>query len=97
MAEDANDALTLLNAMLAQWQRKRWLVYSLDDVSFPATGQPSYTVGVGQNINIQRPDRIEAAFVRLVNGPQSVDYPLDLLSSREDYNDIALKSLETFP
>jgi len=37
-AEDANDALTLLNAMLAQWQRKRWLVYSLDDVSFPATG-----------------------------------------------------------
>ena len=37
-AEDSNDALTLLNQMLAQWQRQRWLVYSLDDVSFTATG-----------------------------------------------------------
>ena len=96
-AEDSNDALTLLNAMLAQWQRKRWLVYSLDDVSFAATGAQSYTVGTGQNINITRPDRIEAAFVRLVNGTQAVDYPLDLLGSREDYNNIALKGLSTFP
>jgi len=46
-AEDANDALTVMNMMLAQWQRKRWLVYSLDDVSFAPTGATSYTVGVG--------------------------------------------------
>ncbi len=36
-----------MNMMLAQWQRKRWLVYSLDDVSFAPTGAASYTVGVG--------------------------------------------------
>lgn len=66
-------------------------------MSFPATGAQSYTVGAGQSINITRPDRIEAAFVRLVNGPQAVDYPLDVLGSREDYNKIALKGLSTFP
>lgn len=96
-AEDANDALAVLNMMLAQWQRKRWMVYSLDDVSFPSTGAASYTVGTGGSVNIARPDRIEAAFVRLTNGPQAVDYPLALLESREDYNRIALKSLATFP
>jgi hypothetical protein len=87
----------MLNGMLSQWQRKRWLVYSLDDVSFPATGAISYTVGLGQNVNIARPDRLEAAFVRLINGTQQVDYPLDLLGSREDYNQVALKGLQTFP
>lgn len=66
-------------------------------MSFAATGAQSYTVGAGQSINITRPDRIEAAFVRLVNGTQAVDYPLDLLGSREDYNKIALKGLSTFP
>lgn len=62
-------------------------------MSFPATGASSYTVGTGQNVNIPRPDRIEAAFVRLVNGTQQVDYPLDVLGSREDYNLVALKGL----
>ena len=83
--------------MLAQWQRKRWMVYSLDDVSFTPTGSASYTVGIGGTVNIPRPDRIEAAFVRLTNGPMPVDYPLALLESREDYNKIALKNLQTFP
>lgn len=57
-AEDANDALTIMNMMLAQWQRKRWMVYSLDDVAFTPTGALSYTVGAGGNVNIPRPDRI---------------------------------------
>jgi hypothetical protein len=73
------------------------MVYSLDDVSFAATGAASYTVGIGADVSIPRPDRIEAAFVRLTNGPQPVDYPLALLEAREDYNNVALKSLATFP
>lgn len=72
-------------------------MYSLDDVAFQPTGSPSYTVGIGGDVNIPRPDKIEAAFVRLVNGPMPVDYPLALLEAREDYNKIALKNLATFP
>ena len=86
-----------MNMMLAQWQRKRWMVYSLDDVAFTPTGAASYTVGLGGTVNIPRPDRIEAAFVRLTNGAMPVDYPLALLEAREDYNKIALKNLQTFP
>jgi hypothetical protein len=48
---------------------------------------------------VQRPDRIEAAFFRQLvqSQPNQIDYPLDLLQSREDYNLIALKNLKSFP
>jgi len=46
-----------------------------------------------------RPNKIESAFARqLVNNvPNQVDYPLELVFAREDYNRIALKSLTSFP
>jgi hypothetical protein len=98
-AEDVNDAMTVMNMMLAQWQRKRWLVYALDDVSMTSTGSEVYTLGATGTWAIPRPDKIEAAFVRLLYpaSAQQVDYQLDLLESREDYNRIALKGLSTFP
>lgn len=98
--EDVNDALDTLNLMIAQWNRKRWLVYHLIDVSFVSTGAATYTVGPGGNFNISvRPDRIESAFVRMLNNapPNQVDYMLDILQAREDYNRIPLKLLQSFP
>jgi len=99
-AEDVNDALTLLNAMMAQWNRRRWIVYHLIDVTCLGTGNLSYTVGPGGDFNVARPDRIQAAFFRqLINQPpaNNVDYPLVPIWSREEYNQIALKSLASFP
>lgn len=99
LAEDSNDALTRLNMMIAQWSRKRWLIYHLVDVPLQSTGALSYTIGAGGNFNVTRPDRIEAAYARqTVSGsPNQVDYPLDIIFSREDYSKITLKSLSTFP
>lgn len=100
LAEDMNDALIRLNAMMAQWARRRWLVYHLIDVVFPATGALSYTLGPGGDINTQRADRVEAAFFRQLNAgiaPNHVDYQLEILNSREDYNQISLKSMASFP
>lgn len=98
-AEDTTDAFNDLNQMLAQWQRKRWMVYHLVDVSYVSTGAQSYTVGTGGNFNVARPDRLEASFFRqtIPSQPNLIDYPLQLLEAREDYNNIALKSLTTFP
>lgn len=96
-AEDANDAFDDLNDMVAQWQRKRWLVYRLVDVLFLSTGAVSYTVGVGGNFNVARPDRLEAAFVRLTSSNLPVDMPLTLLQSREDYNRVRLKTQSGYP
>jgi hypothetical protein len=95
--EDANDAFGDLNDMLAQWQRKRWLVYHLVDVAFTSTGAQSYTVGPGGNFNVARPDRVEAAFVRLLNATQQPDIPLTLLEARETYNRVVLKAQPGFP
>lgn len=99
LAEDANDALIRLNAMMAQWSRRRWLVYHLIDVFFQASGALSYSLGPGGDINAVRADKIESAFFRQTFGtPASqVDYPLEILNSRQDYNQIALKQMSSFP
>lgn len=99
LAEDINDAFYDLNDMIAQWARKRWLMWHLLDVALVSTGAQSYTVGIGGNFNTPRPDRLEAAFFRQIqNGqPNNIDYPLELIESREKYNEIALKTLSTFP
>jgi hypothetical protein len=94
-----NRAFTQANWLLAQWARKRWLVYRLEEYSVVSTGAQTYGAGLNAPININpRPDRLEYAFIRFLNNPQSqfnVDIPLDIIQSREDYSRIAVKSIGT--
>lgn len=97
-----NRAFTQANWLLAQWARKRWLVYYIQDYSFVSTGAKTYAVGLGQTININpRPDRLEYAFLRFVQtsnpGNLSVDIPLDIIQSHEDYARITVKNVGTLP
>jgi len=99
-AEDVNDACQMLNAMIGQWQRRRYLVYHLKELSLLATGAQSYTVGPGGDFAVaSRPAVINYAFARQVinANPQQIDYPIQILPSREDYALIQLKSLVSFP
>lgn len=97
-----NRAFTQANWLLAQWARKRWLVYRIADYSLVSNGSMNYPVGniganvVGININ-PRPDRIEYAFLRFLNqgGSVNVDIPLDIIQSHEDYSRIAVKNIGT--
>jgi len=76
------------------------LVYNLTDVFVTTTGAESYTIGPGGNFNTPRPDRLEdGCFLRQVaqSGIEQIDYPLQLLSSHEDYNRIRLKTMGTWP
>ena len=98
--QDAQLALLRFNFMLQEWKVKRWLVYHTVDTGFVSTGALSYTVGPGGNFNLpDAPDRLEAAFFRQLtqSQPNQIDYPLDVAQSREDYNNIALKNLQSFP
>ncbi len=99
LASDTADALTYLQMMLAQWQERRWLVYSLIDLPLTSTGAQSYTFGTGGDFNTPWVDHLEAAYFRqtITSEPQSIDYPVRLINAREDYNRISLKSLSTFP
>lgn len=74
-------------------------MWHLLDIAKVSTGALSYTVGIGGDFNTPRPDRLEAAFFRQIvpSQPNQIDYPLALIESRETYNNIALKSLSTFP
>ena len=101
-AEDVNNSFTRMQWMIQQWQRKRYLVFHLVNITVTSTGQTTpYTIGPGQQFVIgTRPDRLESGcfFRQLVqSSPNQVDYPLELLESFEDYNRIALKALSTFP
>src|ERR1035437_3693574 len=99
-AEDIQNAMVRVNYMIGQWNRKRWLVYNLTDVSVLTTGGESYTVGAGQPCSTPRPDRLEdGCFLRQVatGTTQQIDYPLQLLPSHEDYNRIRLKTMGTWP
>jgi hypothetical protein len=97
-AEDMNDSFNLLNMLMAQLQRRRYMIYQLITTAYQATGALSYTVGPGGNFNIPRPSKLESAFFRQnVQTPLPVDYPLEILRSTEDYNRISIKNLNAFP
>jgi hypothetical protein len=98
LPEDINDCFNMLNMMIAQWQRRRYMVYNLKTVSITATGATSYTIGLGQQFNTERPAKIEAAFFRMQGTSNlPVDYPLQVLRAKEDYDRISIKNLNAFP
>ena len=92
-----NRAFIQTNWMIAQWARKRNLVYRIQDYAFMATGAMTYSVGNGGTVNINpRPDRLEYAFLRLnPTSPTWVDIPLEIITSHEDYSRIAVKNIGT--
>ncbi len=89
--------------MLQEWERRRWLVFHLVTLFKTSTGALSYSVGPGGDFDTGpgtvRPAKLESAFLRQIQipPPNQIDYPLEIIQAREDYNKIALKSLVSFP
>jgi hypothetical protein len=79
-ADEANDALRMLNLMLASWSAEGNLVFNQTQETFNlVSGQGLYTIGTGGNFNTARPNRIITAYVTI----GSIDYPLHLIDERE--------------
>lgn len=112
LAQDINDASIALQMMLQQWRQKRWLVFRLNWGIYPlAIGQQSYTVGPTQAAGQPqpemvtdgnaRPPNIQSCFLRqnVGSGPNSypIDFPMRILESREHYDRISLKFLQSWP
>lgn len=107
---DELDAQNDLSYMLAEWNTETWLVWHKLDLGFVSDGRAgpglggAYTVGPTGNFPLTpRPDRIEAAYLRILantniaGSGQPVDQPLVEIPSREQYSRIALKQLVAFP
>ena len=93
-----------LNRMLAQWQRKRWLIWHLVENKVTGDGNKGgdgnpFLIGPNGDIKIARPDRIEGAWLRqpIPSQPNPIDYPLEEMKSYEDWATVALKTLKSFP
>ena len=100
LAEDINDGFKLLNNMLAQWQKRRWLVPNLMDISAIGNSQISNLIGPGQYYNSARPDKIQAAYFKQITGQagsNQVSYMLRQITSYENYAAVQLKNLTTWP
>ena len=110
LPQDTADAQTALMLMLQQWRQKRWLVFRLDQVMFPLTpGKGNYTVGPANAVPAPdvvvngnfRPANIQSCFLRqdLGSGPNSfpIDFPMRILESRQQFDQISLKSLQSWP
>jgi hypothetical protein len=97
-AEDSNTALDVLRMIIAEWQRRRWLVWDERECVLTSTGAEYYSIGPGGDFNVARPDRIANAFVRILGiGGSQVDLPLTVIEAKEDYVQIAIKNLITLP
>lgn len=105
LAEDTNDVFSLLNGMMGLWSRNRWLIWHLLDLAVPTpqTAKRQYSIGPGGDFDFPRPDRLEAAYFRqFVSSPPGtgggpVDFLLQILQSMEDYSQLALKFLTSWP
>lgn len=108
LAQDTADAMTALQLMLKAWRQKRWLVFRLDWNTYPLLiGKQSYQVGPTMTPpdfaagGTYRPANIQSCFLRqnVGSGPNSypIDFPMRILSSRQEYDRISLKSLQSWP
>ena len=92
-ASESADGLTALNAMLDAWAIERLMVYQVRQrsLSWPSATQ-SRTIGSGGNFSVDRPIRIDSAFLRDSN---SQDYPLSILTDRTQYDGIVSKTQQS--
>jgi hypothetical protein len=91
-ADEADDALASLNALIASWSNDSLNVYARTWENFPLSAAASYTIGTGGTFNTTRPMDIIEAHVR----SGSIDYPLGIITD-EAYNSISYKNLSGIP
>lgn len=94
-AVDGNDALFRLNALLDAWNAERLTCFCDQTASLVyVAGQQVYTVGVGGDFNVGRPDQIIRAWSRTPSGQDIQQY----LFTEQEWDNIPLKNTPgTFP
>lgn len=77
---DANDAFTALNAMVDAWNNESLMIFNLELVTHTlVSGQLSYTIGSGGDIDVTRPQRIETAYINDGN----TDWPMIVIKDEQ--------------
>lgn len=92
-ANEATDALSSLNRMLATWSNENLLIYSKTLETFTlVSNQQSYTMGSGGNFNTTRPQLIENASLRTTSSSTALDLPIEIID-KDQWASISVKSI----
>lgn len=92
-ADEANDALDSLNALIASWSNYSLNIYARTWETFNlVSGTAAYTIGSGGDFNTVRPMTILDAYIRI----GVIDYKLAIIDD-EAYVDIPYKTLVNIP
>jgi hypothetical protein len=91
--DEITDGLDTLNQMLAYWRTQSLVVPFMYETTIACDSSASYSVGTGEEIDIERPCTIDAV-KWVLNG---VGTPLIPLHSFQDYQDIQVNTLEGTP
>lgn len=91
-ANEANDALLVLNQMLSSWSNENLVVYQKTREEFNLTpGTASYTWGLGGDFNSSRPVEVLEAKLLLQNS--DLERTVHILTTKE-YADLSLKNTQ---
>src|SRR5436305_2458862 len=85
-ADEAADALLILNQMLDSWSTEKLMVFTNQRQVFNLVGgQQAYQMGSGApDFNVTRPARIESAsIISLQNPANPLEYPIDMYTDKE--------------
>lgn len=99
-ASQAVGALVKLNDLIESWNIDPLKLYGATQYVIPfVPNKSSYTIGVGGDLNVDRPDSIYAAFVRnnTATPSQQLDLPITMLTEQQ-WADIPIKGMTgTYP
>lgn len=91
-AEEAAEALESLNGMIEGWNLERLMTYAIERIDHTLTaGQQNYTIGVGGDINVPRPLRINEAYIKIPGTGPNLELPVQIVTD-EEWAGITLKS-----
>lgn len=92
-ADEANDALTVLNQMIDSWNTDRLAIFTTRIDDFPyVLNKQAYTLGTGGDFNIPRPPQIDAMSSILLADPANpIEVPLDMYTVEDWQNKLPVK------
>jgi hypothetical protein len=95
-ADEAQDALMVLNQMIDAWNSERLMIFTVTIAEYPLTvGQQTYTLGPGGNFNAARPPYISSVSIVVLSNPnQPLELEIDYLTDKE-WQNIPVKNIPT--
>jgi hypothetical protein len=94
-ADELQDGLSALNAMVGSWSTESLSVFYKVREEFTLTAsQQSRTIGVGGNFDTARPIKIEAATIEDQSSTSTPEYPLEILTL-DQWAAISIKSVQS--